>query len=68
MLQLKLYGQVIELEKECEWCDGRGTQFSGQSEPCEMCGGTGRIPTENGETILDFVRRYLYSGIHSEED
>jgi hypothetical protein len=44
---------VIEFERECYKCYGTGGQYTGKG--CERCDNTGRVPTELGEKLLEFL-------------
>jgi DnaJ-class molecular chaperone len=43
----------IEFEHECYICGGRSTWT--RSEPCQTCNSTGRVPTELGRNLLEFL-------------
>jgi hypothetical protein len=43
----------LELERYCYKC-GYATQST-----CQVCKGTGLVPTDFGNQVLDFVRRHL---------
>jgi DnaJ-class molecular chaperone len=63
-MEIKLYGQVVEFEKNCDICDGIGETFHSsmygvEMKQCQNCNGTGSVPSENGQVILDFVRKYM---------
>ena len=49
-----------ELEKPCEWCNGKGVRVDMQSDDgfseCYKCGGSGFIPTHDGAKILALMR------------
>ena len=51
---------IQDLEKPCEWCEGRGKRVDMQSDEgyseCYKCGGSGFIPTEIGARILALMR------------
>jgi DnaJ-class molecular chaperone len=53
-------GTDLELEKKCPICEGRGgaDTYRGRWE-CEICNGSGFIPTEQGERILALVSHHL---------
>ena len=59
----------IELEQKCHWCYD-GTDHSGNEGPvpCTHCEGVGKMMTESGEEILEFVRRRLKLAASPEED
>jgi DnaJ-class molecular chaperone len=46
---------AIELDRECEICEGSG--ILGHCE-CENCYSRGRITTDAGERLLEFLRRH----------
>lgn len=50
----------IEFERECYTCLGRSAWMP--SEPCETCNSTGRIATELGRDLLEFLE---HQGIRS---
>jgi RecJ-like exonuclease len=53
---------AIQSEEWAEWFRGprREPHPEGPEEvPCGACDGLGRVPTEEGRLILDFVRRHL---------
>lgn len=43
----------IEFEQQCRTCYGRSTWMT--SEPCASCRSTGRVPTELGRDLLEFL-------------
>lgn len=52
----------LVLDEHCDCCDGKRYCY-GCSEPwerfevrCKKCHGTGRMPTELGQYVLNFVR------------
>lgn len=47
----------IEFERECSKCYGHGYLLSATEDrkPCERCRSTGRIPTELGVELLEFL-------------
>jgi hypothetical protein len=47
----------IDLETFCFRCKGLG--LLAPPEPCGHCGGTGRVLTEFGQTILDVIARHV---------
>lgn len=50
----------LDLEEECSRCTGSGKTYdSGAMTDCVRCEGDGYIPTELGEDILSFLRKYL---------
>lgn len=55
----------VALERECPNCGGRGWKVDtnpfvrGNRENCNHCEGTGKVLTEAGEQLIDFVSRYL---------
>lgn len=53
---------AIELEKSCSDCRGRGysriASDSDETESCRYCNGTGRVPTDAGESLLLFIKRW----------
>lgn len=50
----------LELERECWCCYGHGTSFDddGEEVPCEPCEGLGYIATDQGNSMLNFLRRH----------
>lgn len=49
-----------ELERPCRSCAGAGWELAGQHRfRCEECGGAGRVVTEVGRRVLDFLSRHL---------
>lgn len=46
------------LEFPCESCDTRGTDWY-THDRCAKCGGSGHIPTEFGERVLDLMRHNI---------
>lgn len=58
----------MQLEEICLKCTGTGT-LSGYDEDnnlytpltntCKTCNGTGIVPTDEGEAILEFLRKHL---------
>lgn len=44
---------TIEYERECGVCHGRSAWLSDYK--CENCNSTGRIPTEEGRGLLEFL-------------
>lgn len=52
-----------ELDRECDTCAGTGrvqlTRNKKSAVPCAACKGHGRICTDAGEVLLDFVLRWL---------
>jgi DnaJ-class molecular chaperone len=51
--------QTIDLEVVCQQCNGDCllSDTKGGLTECETCNGTGKILTENGRRILNFVWR-----------
>lgn len=47
---------MVELEKDCDRCKGTGR--ISRVSPCYACV-NGKIPTEFGQQILDFVGKHL---------
>jgi hypothetical protein len=43
----------IEFERECGICYGRCAYMPG--DKCERCNNTGRVPTELGRDLLEFL-------------
>lgn len=43
----------IEFERECYKCDGASRWIAGQQ--CDRCNNTGRVATELGQELLDFL-------------
>jgi DnaJ-class molecular chaperone len=49
----------IQLEEECRRCYGSGkTGDKDKVVDCDSCKGKGSRPTEFGQEILDFVKKY----------
>lgn len=47
----------LELLKECWKC--YGSRFdSGVPDSCKQCDGTGSVSTEDGEELLQFLKRF----------
>jgi len=50
-----------DLGSECTVCGGEGTVIATPGgmnvKACEACEGTGIVPTESGEALLDFLER-----------
>ncbi len=47
----------LDLETQCEWCEGRGVFFEGcEKMDCHRCHGCGFVPTEMGARILRLIR------------
>jgi len=46
----------IEFERECYKCFGGSTWWPDRK--CERCGNTGRVPTELGEKLLEFLEHH----------
>lgn len=53
----------LNLEQDCSCCNGAGqVDMYGSGTPlvkCYTCYGTGKVPSEFGQKILDFVSRRL---------
>ena len=48
------------LEKKCRSCKGRGGEIDcGSWQPCKTCGGSGYVPTKDGEKLLLLVRHNI---------
>jgi hypothetical protein len=47
----------IDLDKFCFRCKGLG--LVAPSEPCGDCGGTGRVLTDFGRSIMDMIARHV---------
>lgn len=45
----------MNLEQSCPECDGRGI-VGGAT--CGICNGTGRVPSPEGQAILELVEKY----------
>ncbi len=56
---------MIELEKDCPKCNGSKVattpDFDGGSRLvyCPDCSGTGKVPSSEGEVLIDFILRYI---------
>lgn len=59
----------LELTEQCDYlgCWGKGIVSCDRDfkdiplrerKPCQVCLGTGKVPTELGRSILEFVREY----------
>lgn len=46
----------IEFERECGKCYGTSTWMPDKS--CEVCKGKGKVATELGEALLEFLERH----------
>lgn len=53
----------IEFERECGKCYG-SSQWSGVA--CDRCNNTGRVPTELGVELLEFLERHGIKSIAAE--
>jgi DnaJ-class molecular chaperone len=47
------------LEVECDRCGGKGYLDDNHSKRCLWCGGHGRVTTDFGDMVLEFVTRRL---------
>jgi DnaJ-class molecular chaperone len=47
---------AVAYEEKCARCDGGGRIGR---HTCEVCGGSGYVPTEAGERLIIFLRRHL---------
>ena len=45
----------FELEELCWNCFGKGTK---QGQECEFCNGIGYVPTNDGQKVLEFLKRH----------
>lgn len=51
---------LSELEKDCLDCQGKGFQvIFGSHVECEECKGTGKVATDKGKELINFVWRHL---------
>jgi hypothetical protein len=46
------------LEQSCTCIDGMDINHDGEHEPCVECDCDGKIPTEFGQEILNFINKY----------
>lgn len=49
----------IEFERGCYTCYGRSAWMP--SEPCATCRNTGRVPTELGRDLLEFLEHHGFT-------
>ena len=47
---------AVVLEQKCSDCEGNGFR---NGDVCHICEGDGLLVTEQGEAILDFIRRRI---------
>jgi DnaJ-class molecular chaperone len=65
-LQIQTEGTVslditVELDHDCWQCSGGGLVYSGKKKeptPCDICRGKGGWLTENGEAIVELIKKY----------
>ena len=52
----------LDFDQRCPECQDGSTQTYDDGkwgeEPCLSCNGTGRVPTEFGQALLDFLKQY----------
>jgi DnaJ-class molecular chaperone len=52
----------LELEEQCWNCGGDGTDWdseTGKTTPCRVCHGKGYTISQDGQAILDFIKKHL---------
>lgn len=64
-IKIKVLNNEIFLDGECWCCDGGKKEpncegFKDENGICEICGGTGYAPTDNGLEIIKFIKRHLH--------
>jgi hypothetical protein len=52
----EVFAIVEQLDEQC-WQCFEGTITSPTNQPCDLCAGTGRLLTDAGEKLLDFIKR-----------
>lgn len=57
---------TIEFEQECHTCYGRSAWMP--SEPCATCRSTGKVPTELGRDLLEFLENQGFKPAVGEKD
>ena len=61
--------RLPELEVVCPRCRGKGSVPLGYPDPrCSNCGGSGYIPTEFGQRVLELVRHNFLFRHVSDQD
>jgi hypothetical protein len=61
-MYLLLDGKKVWLDELCDECAGFGHLGENpliEGEKCEVCGGFGVVPTDNGLTIIHFMDRWI---------
>lgn len=53
---------MVELEKDCERCKGTGRIYVVGGTFCPRCV-DGKVPTAEGEKVLDFIGRHLIGSL-----
>lgn len=48
--------KLFDLLKPCKACGGTGRNPSGYPHDCEACSGRGKLLTEQGEVLAEFLR------------
>lgn len=58
----KLEVKFPDMDRDCEDCRGLGYRYAGGGDKkysCIECDGKGKILTEAGEELIEFIRRHL---------